>query len=51
MGCFLATKNGPSQRTKIFTHLKVGLPIGTYSFTLLHPRVVVARVFGDTIWF
>ena len=51
MGCFLAVKNGPSQRTKISPHWAVGLPIDTYSSTLLHPWVVVARVFGDTLWF
>ena len=51
MGCFLAVKNGPSQRAKSSTHWEVGLPIGTYSSTLLHPMVVVARASGDTLWF
>ena len=30
--------------------LLVGHPIDTYLFTLLHPRVLVSGVFGDTLW-
>ena len=51
MGRFLAVTKGPSQRTKILPHWDVGLPIYTFSSTLLHPRVVVAMAFGDTLWF
>ena len=52
MGCSLAVKNSPSQRTKISPHwevLLVGLPIDTYLSTPSHHRVVAARVLGETL--
>ena len=34
-----------------WTVLLVGLPFDTYLSTPFHPSVVVATVFGDTLWF